>query len=65
MIELDKGHDIPAFSEVCTYCKNLIDTNKRVCKAFDTIPMAIWLGKSKHLKPFPGDHGIQFERIKK
>jgi len=33
-----------------------------VCKAFPKgIPDEIAFGNNKHLKPFPGDNGIQFE----
>lgn len=32
------------------------------CDAFpDRIPDEIAYGSNKHLKPYPGDHGIQFE----
>jgi len=34
-----------------------------VCAAFpDGIPNEIAYGKNKHAKPFPGDHGIQYEK---
>ncbi len=36
-----------------------------VCKAFpdgDGIPFEIAYGDNKHTEPFPGDHGIQYER---
>jgi hypothetical protein len=34
-----------------------------VCKAFpDGIPDEIAYGTNLHLKPFPGDNGIQFEK---
>lgn len=34
-----------------------------VCRAFpDRIPNVIAYGDNKHLKPFRGDHGIQFEK---
>jgi len=68
MKTLDKGHDIPVYSEVCTYCKHLqLSTEKkRVCDAFpDGIPLTIWLGKISHKKPYTGDHGIRFESKKK
>ena len=34
-----------------------------VCKAFpDGIPYEITYGDNDHTKPYPGDHGIQFEK---
>ena len=34
-----------------------------VCTAFpDGIPDEISYGDNKHLSPYPGDHGIQYER---
>ena len=41
-------------------------TERNYCEAFpDGIPNEIADGKNKHLKPYKGDHGIQFEREKK
>jgi hypothetical protein len=40
--------------------------NKRYggCDAFpDGIPAEIWTGKNLHDKPYPGDHGVQFEPV--
>ncbi len=49
-------------SPVCTYCKHLNDLVGRSCKAYPGgVPRAIWLGENNHKKPYPGDHGIQFE----
>lgn len=66
-ITIDRGHDIPLYSPVCTYCRHLyIRSGERVCKAFpDGIPQEIWLGQNKHTKPYPGDHDIQFEELSK
>ena len=62
-ITIDKGHDIPIFSPVCSYCRHLSNKPDRKCKAFpDGIPMMIWLGRHKHNSPYPGDNGIRFER---
>ena len=37
-------------------------TERVVCKAFPKgIPDEIAYGNNKHLEPFPGDNGIQFE----
>ena len=40
------------------------EKNERVvCEAFpDGIPAEIAYGRNKHLKPFPGDNGIQYEK---
>jgi len=65
-IVIDRGHgEIPEFSPVCVYCKRLINDGKgRLCAAFpDGIPLPIWLGNNNHTKPYPGDHGIQFEPV--
>jgi hypothetical protein len=36
-----------------------------VCKAFpDGVPIEILSGRDLHYLPFPGDHGLQFERSK-
>lgn len=63
-MEIDVGHEIPRYSDVCTFCEHLLDLGKgRRCKAFkDGIPMEIWMGENKHLTPFPGDGGIQFTK---
>ena len=49
----------------CYRCKHkYVDgSGKAVCSAFSKgIPLDILQSKKKHDKPFPGDHGIQFER---
>lgn len=54
-------------------CKHLIGVvqfgeedealERPACAAFPNgIPREIAYGNNKHLKPFPGDNGIQFER---
>ncbi len=50
------------YSEVCSKCKYLKDGINRKCKAFKEIPSVIWEGENDHIKPYPGDNGIQFER---
>lgn len=64
MTTIDKGHDIPVYSEVCSYCRHLkLESPGRTCEAFpEGIPMDIWLGKNKHTGPYPGDNGIRFEK---
>lgn len=53
------------FSDVCTFCVHMIDDIKRTCKAFPKgIPREIWMGKNDHIKSYPGDNGILFEKIK-
>ena len=38
-------------------------TERVYCKAFpDRIPSSIAYGPNDHLKPYPGDHGKQFEQ---
>ncbi|WP_048183672.1 hypothetical protein [Methanosarcina siciliae] len=63
------------YSPVCTLCKHfrrqkeikfdgLNPIHEHKCDAFpDRIPDEIWRGDNDHKKPFPGDHGIQFEHV--
>ena len=53
----------------CYFCKHFDLSSERSshlkCKAFpDGIPNKILKGEVKHIKPYPGDHGIQFEEGK-
>ncbi len=56
------------YSPTCLLCKHFsgdIDIGKKhACKAFKDIPLEIWNGDNDHKKPYPGDHGIQFEPIR-
>ena len=61
MITIDKNHNIPVFSPVCSYCTHLYKIRvprDRKCKAFPKeIPLEIWIGKNLHTKKFPGQKG--------
>ena len=62
MIEIDKSLSELQYSPVCTFCKH--ETGFRKCKAFDLIPLEIWEGKNDHTKPYKGDNGIRFKKVK-
>jgi len=48
----------------CLACNNL-NNNMTTCKAFPKgIPEKILVGKFDHTRPWRGDDGIRFERIK-
>lgn len=45
----------------CVKCKHQI-RGTFTCKAFpDGIPEEVLSGRANHCKPYPGDHGIQWE----
>lgn len=62
-ITIDKGHSLPVYSPVCTFCRHLDMDGERTCAAFDEIPEEIWRGDHDHRAPYPGDGGVQFEEI--
>ena len=60
----DSEVSLPAYSEVCTFCRHLDMSGERQCAAFPTgIPLPIWLGENDHHASYPGDHGIHFTPI--
>jgi hypothetical protein len=66
----DDRNTVYIVSKICTICKHYDVENSnpvkygQKCAAFpDGIPDEIWLGKNDHKKPYPGDHGIQFEQV--
>lgn len=64
----DSSVNMPFLSPICSDCIHWQTKLIRGCKAFPTlngIPKEIWKGKHDHSTPFPGDHGIMFERTKR
>ena len=64
MVELVEMYKLPE----CVKCKHLeIDLDSDIsmtCAGFPNgIPSEILVSKKDHRKPYPGDHGIQFEAI--
>jgi hypothetical protein len=46
----------------CPFCVHFNDDKTARCAAFPNgIPDVIFYGRNPHIKPFPDDHGIQFE----
>jgi hypothetical protein len=47
----------------CLYCRHCHLPESATCDAFpDGIPSAIFIDGRNHHQPYPGDHGILFER---
>jgi hypothetical protein len=62
----DRGLDEIIYSPVCLFCRHfhLKGHGIHECDAFpDRIPDEIWRGDNDHKKPYPGDHGIRFEKV--
>lgn len=60
---LDGPGSRPWQSDTCWDCKHL--RGGRVCDAFpeEGVPDALWNAWRAHREPYPGDHGIQYERM--
>ena len=62
---LDGPDTRSVYSPVCSLCIHKHLTVRHTCAAFPgRIPDDIWSGKNLHRDPYPGDHGIHFERRK-
>jgi len=52
---------------ICLSCRHLTPAEGGklwACEAFgDEIPGEVLAGRNRHLKPYPGDNGVQFEPI--
>lgn len=47
----------------CMECRHLIDLVEGICLAFpERIPKDIMQDRVHHTGPYPGDHGLRFER---
>ena len=57
------GDTVVQISEQCTKCVHFLNSKGGfTCNAFPKgIPLEIIRGDIDHLKPFPGDNGIQYE----
>ena len=70
MIIIDTDHNLPVYSEQCTFCKHITDKRERFCKAFPGgIPLEIWTNEFDHRNRYPTeskptDNGFRFERVR-
>ncbi len=57
-----RGDTLVDVSELCVGCRHFLNLNLG-CDAFPVgIPDEILTGKFDHRKPYPGDHGIRYEK---
>ncbi len=50
----------PTESPVCNYCEHIVSIKDRRCKAFDKIPLNIWVGLHDHKSGYFGDGGLRY-----
>ena len=49
----------------CATCRHLHLDGKRECEAYPVeIPIVIQIGEHNHRKPYKGDQGIRYEKVK-
>ena len=61
---LDEKRSLCPTSSVCSRCSHLRFDPLETCDAFPGgVPDDIWYDQNNHGKPYPGDHGIQFEKF--
>jgi hypothetical protein len=67
MIVIDTEFNRKIFPPICVQCEHFNRVTRNSCRAYlnpDSIPDEIWNGQNTHTQPYPGDHGIQFKRVK-